>query len=130
MSLVSLASFPNSRVKPRAATSVANTIVRDINALGEPTGTVLPDGGVVTVNGNTEVLGIDADRTYILLYNSGEADIVYSYTDDANLEVPNAQEGGFLLIAGASVDLETKSALYIKSTSAVRGKVSIDVGRG
>lgn len=130
MSLVSLASFPNSRVKPRAATTEANTFIRDIPAVSEIGGTVLPDGGVVTANGNVEVLAEDPDRTYVELYNNSQEDIVYSYTDDADLHLATAQNGGFTLVAGASISLENKSSYYCKSKSAVRAIVNIDVGRG
>jgi hypothetical protein len=130
MSLISLASFPNSRVKPRAATSEAATFRKTINGVGEAS-LLLPDGGVVTANGNTLLFDADEDRTYIELRNtSTDTDLVYSYNDLPDLEQKIGQDGGFLLPAGASISLEAKTAIYAKSTTGARLEVHIDQGRG
>lgn len=133
MALISLASYPNSRVKPRQATSIATTVPRIVNALGETTGTIMPDGGVVTANGNMELLVPNPDRTYTVLFNNSDVDMVYAYTDIVDMEQNINQIGGFLLKAGCSIDLENKEYLYAKSTQGGtinRVSVSMDIGRG
>lgn len=129
--LTSLASYPNSRVKPRSATEQAFTLVRAVNVVDAAAGSPLPDGGVVTANGNTQILPADPDRTYIELQNTHETqDIVYAYSDLANMEQADNGIGGFLLRAGASISLESKGPVFCKSKGANVVTVNIDIGRG
>jgi hypothetical protein len=110
MSLISLASYPNSRVKPRAATSETETLRISIND---------------SAGANTKLLEDDADRTYIVLFNPSSEDIVYDYFDN-----PNILTEGFLLKATGSIDLETKGEVYAKSTTGSPVTLSLDIGRG
>lgn len=106
-----LASFQNSRIRPRSATEDATTDQVTI-AVGAP---------------NTLVRAANPNRTYITLRNentgSGE-DIRYMYEDSANILTD-----GFLLKAGEAIDLESKEAIYAQAISAPVN-MSIDEGEG
>lgn len=131
MANISLASFPNSRVKPRAATSEAKVWRKVIASTANSPGDDPGDGSTVTAEGNTMLLGADPDRTYMMLQNLSETDkIVYAYSDLTDMETRTVQEGGFVLLPGANAVLENKGTLYAKSTTANNIEVNLDVGRG
>jgi len=108
MPLQSLASFKNSRVSTRQATTSAD---------------VVPV--VVSNAANTLVAPANTNRTYVTIRNenttSGD-DIRYDYFDN-----PNILTQGFLIKAGEAVDLENMSAIYAR---AVANNVSLSVDEG
>jgi len=110
MAITSKASFKNSRVQPRAATTSANVFQINI-----PTGV------------NTEIIGINENRTYITLRNENTTagnDVRYDYIDNADILTE-----GFLLKAGEAVDLESKSAIFARATTNAIN-LSVDEGEG
>jgi hypothetical protein len=111
MALYSQASFKNSRVSTRAATTSTN-VWRQPVALGPA---------------NTLVASPNANRTYITLRNENVGandDIRYDYFDNANILTE-----GFLLKAGEAIDLETTQFIYAQAvTNPVT--MSIDEGSG
>lgn len=126
-----LASFPNSRIKPRSATSKADTKRSQVNANGEVAGTVLADGGVVTVNGNTLVVPANPNQTYITLRNESKTDrVFYSYSDKPTMVSGDQDDAGSFLEAGEAFDMEAKSGVYCRSESGSRLFVRIDFGEG
>jgi len=120
-----LASFPNSRIKPRSATSVADTKRARVNGDGEATGTVLEDGGVVTANGNTQVIAPNQNQTYINLRNESNERLYYSYTDD-----PAIINNGSFLEAGEAFDMESKQGVWCRSSTGSRLWARLDFGEG
>lgn len=110
MSITSKASFKNSRVEPRAATSSA-----DVSQVAVGTGS------------NTLIAAANSNRTYITLRNenttAGE-DMRYDYFDNGSI-----LSQGFLLKAGEAVDLETRGEIYGRGTSATL-LISVDEGQG
>lgn len=111
MSIISRASFKNSRVAPRAATTSA-----DVFRVSVPTSSP-----------NTQIVPANDNRTYITLRSEATTtgdDVRYDYTDNVNILTE-----GFLLKAGEAIDLESKSAIYARSvTNAVT--ISVDEGQG
>lgn len=149
------ASFPNSRIKPRAATSTANTYQVNLDIIGSPL---------------TLVAGEDLNRTYALLqnfsqlnslyylyaktgvidpsvvatngltgalfYNSG-TNTLYQKQDDGtttNWVVVLPQDVGELILPGATASLECPQDIYALANSFVplipALKVGVDVGFG
>lgn len=104
MALIDLASFPNSRIKPRAATT--NSFIYQNN---------LAPGTVF------EARPIVPERTYATLKNNTGADLFYDRhgTPDTN---------GFLLEAGQAIDLEGPQPIYLYSLTG--GAWTIDEGKG
>jgi hypothetical protein len=110
MSITAKASFKNSRVQPRAATTSANTF-----QISVPTGT------------NTTIIAPNSNRTYVTIRNENTAannDIRYDYFDN-----PSILTEGFLLKAGEAVDLETKGSIFARATTATVN-LSVDEGEG
>lgn len=107
--LNSLASYPNSRVKPRPATSEGVISVVELEA---------------STGSNVMILPIDANRVIATLSNPSTVDIRYDYFDNVNILTE-----GFLLKAGCSIDIESKGEVYAISTGSVV-EVQLDIGRG
>ena len=108
MPIVDLASFPNSRIKNRPATSLATTGKLE----------VLPGA-------NRLLLDADANRTYVELRNLGPCDIVYGYSDD-----PLLIDNGELLRADESVKLESPQTIYALNLGGVATYINFDKGVG
>lgn len=127
-----LASFPNSRVKPRSATSNARTKRAQINADGEAAGTVLADGGVVTTNGNTLVLPANENQTYINIRNESKTHrLYYAYSDLPDIINGVGENAGGFLEVGEAFDAESKSGIYCRcESSSERIYVRLDFGQG
>lgn len=128
-----LASFQNSRIKPRNATSNARTTRKEVNFNGEAAGTVLADGGVVTANGNTIVVTPNPNQTYIFMRNESKKDrMYYSYLDKPNMVAGLGDESGNFLEAGEAIDLETKDEIiYARMDNlTTRGSATFDLGEG
>jgi hypothetical protein len=111
MSITSKASFKNSRVQPRAATTSAD-VFQSVVATSAP---------------NTLIIGPNANRTYVTLRNENSTtgdDIRYDYIDNANILTQ-----GFLLKASEAIDLETKGSIWARAV-ANSVALSIDEGQG
>lgn len=104
MALIDLASFPNSRIKPRAATTESYIY----------NGTLVPSE--VTL-----VRPILPERTYATLKNNTGAALYYDRHG-------NPDTDGFLLEPGQAIDLEGPQAIYLWATAG--GDWTIDEGRG
>lgn len=102
-----LASFPNSRIKPRPSTRVAVT-----------------DRVLVPSAGPISLLAADPNRTILTLFNEGPNDIFYQYSTSLNILVD-----GFRLIAGAATDLESPEEIFVQADG-VDSTLSIDDGTG
>ncbi len=128
-----LASFPNTRERPRKPTLTADTgrvMVKqngDIGTFDTTNGVTVSDEGKQTTNGNTIVKAYDQDRTYLTLRNVSPADaIVYGYRDRADLN-----NTGMILRAGDSVDIDSLDTIYARGISGSMDiDVRIDFGRG
>jgi hypothetical protein len=108
--LYSQASFKNSRVSTRKATTAADTFQVSV-----PTGV------------NTLFRAANANRTYLTMRNENATtgqDMRYDYFDN-----PAILTQGFLLKAGEAVDLENPSDIYARAVS-VAVTVSGDEGTG
>ena len=110
MALYAQASFKNSRVSTRQATTSA-------------------DVAPVTVSNvaNTLVAAANSNRTYITLRNENTTagdDIRYDYFDNVNILTE-----GFLIKAGEAVDLENQSAIYARAVANIVS-LSVDEGQG
>jgi hypothetical protein len=130
---MTLASFPNSRIKPRNATTNASTKKTQVNFNGEAAGTVLADGGVVSANGNTLVVSPNANQTYIYLRNGSNADrMYYAYEDKPNIITGLGANGGNFLEPGEAIDLETSNeSIYARmDSSTTRANAHFDLGEG
>lgn len=111
MAIISVnASFKNSRVSPRAATTQADTGKVSVNSSAGP---------------NTLVLAADPARTYCTMRNTSTTDdLRYAYFDDSNILTE-----GMLLKAGEAVDMESPTDIYARSVGASLDVV-LDIGRG
>ena len=128
---IDLASFPNSRIKPRAATTEANTKRAQVNAKGEAPETILADNGVVTANGNTQVLPPNQNQTYINVRNEDKNNrVYYSYSDKPDMVGGDQLDAGSFLEPGEAFDMEARSGVYMCSENAQRIYVVIDFGQG
>lgn len=106
-----LASFPNSRIKPRPATTQSDTYIATVPS------------GVATL-----IAAANVNRTLITVRNNSTSDIYYGY--DASITGSVGANGGFLLKAYDSVDLGDPGNIYIFQSSGVAVLVSIDEGEG
>ncbi len=114
MAGTALASFPNSRIKPRSATRE-----RTINILSVPQAGASP-------NGNTSIApNQNGNRTSVTIANEGPSDIRYNYFDDATMATT-----GFLLPAGSSVDEDDQREIFAKSLTATASQLSVSDGVG
>lgn len=128
-----LASFPNSRIRPRKPTESATTFGRTV----EPDGTigavdpgaaepVFADEDSQTVNGNTVVAARNLNRTYLTIRNVDPSEsIAYAYDDTIDITVD-----GMILRAGDSADLESPQTVYAVSLGAVAVNLRYDQGIG
>ncbi|MEO5348887.1 MAG: hypothetical protein H7836_04500 [Magnetococcus sp. YQC-3] len=111
MPLTSLASFKNSRVSTRQATTSADVVPVPVS----------------TGPANTLVAPVNTNRTYITLRNENTLagdDMRYDYFDN-----PAILTQGFLIKAGEAVDLENQTAIYARAVvNAVQ--LSVDEGQG
>jgi hypothetical protein len=104
MALIDLASFPNSRIKPRAATSESHIF-----------------NGSLVAGQITMVRPFLSERTYATLKNNTGSDLKYDREGHPNTN-------GFLLSPGQAIDLEGPQEIYLWSS--VGGSWTIDEGRG
>lgn len=104
MALIDLASFPNSRIKPRAATTDSNIY-----------------NGIIDPSTVEMVRPILPERTYATLKNNTGSTLFYDRhgAPDTN---------GFVLEVGQAIDLEGPQAIYLWSPAG--GAWTIDEGRG
>lgn len=108
-----LASFPNSRVKPRPATSARDTSIVDIPA-----------------NTTKQVIGQNLNRTDLLLKNlDSSIKVWYGYDNSINTNI--GANGAFPLEPGDSVSIDVGIPIFVfnpDGASAVN--VSLDEGEG
>ena len=113
-----LASFKNSRVYGRKATTSASTADLVINAIAGPP---------------TLILAADLDRTYGTLENLHATDSMKYMYRASGAAIPTIAQilaNGFELLAGVGVDTESPEELYGLSTTVNPIPVDIDQGRG
>ena len=128
-----LASFPNTRERPRKPTLTSDTKAVSVNphtVIGtfNTTTTIITviDEGKQTTMGNTIVKALDADRTYVTLRNVDAKDaICYGYRDRADLNVT-----GMILRAGDSVDIDSLDTVFCTGLGVAAIDVRVDFGRG
>jgi hypothetical protein len=107
MAFTKLASFPNSRIKPRPVTRVAST--EEIT---------VPSLGVVTIPANV-------NRSYLTLFNTDPTNpLRYGY------DLALVATEGFLLIKEATIDLESPEPVYVFNPNGVNVAITIDEGSG
>ena len=104
MALIDLASFPNSRIKPRAATTDSSIY-----------------NGVLVASTITTARPFVAERTYATLKNNTGSSLYYDRHGEPDVD-------GFLLEAGQAIDLEGPQAIYLWNTTG--GAWTIDEGIG
>ena len=131
--LDSLASFPNTRERPRKPTLTSDTKSVSVAPQGS-TGSfvtsgvvILPsDEGKITTMGNTVVKASDSERTYITLRNVDAKDaIVYGYRDRSDLNTT-----GMILRAGDSVDIDSLDTIFCRGLGVGSIDVRVDFGKG
>lgn len=126
-----LASFPNTRERPRRPTQSAITyaVAALISAVGpldtSTTAVTAANIGQQTTQGNTVVAPANPDRTYLTLRNLDPTEaVVYGYTDNPALDTE-----GMILRAGDSVDLDSiDNVIYVRSIGATPVDCRIDRG--
>ena len=102
-----LASFPNSRIKPRPATRVRAT-----------------DDLLVTSAVPVSIAPATPDRTSLTLFNRGAFDLRYQYATNVNILVD-----GFVLPSLSSVDLDSPEEVFAQAIG-TDTTVSLDDGIG
>lgn len=108
--LYSQASFKNSRVSTRQATTSANVYE-----------------GTVSNVANTLIAPANSNRTYVTIRSESTVagdDLRYDYFDN-----PNILTQGFLLKASEAIDLENQSDIYARAV-ANPVPISVDEGSG
>lgn len=90
------ASFKNSRIFPRPATTSADT--------GEVAVAII--GGGASPNGNTAIRAANPNRTYLTLFNFGPNPLRIAYTDDVSMG------DEFLIPVSSSYDVDTSETVF------------------
>lgn len=112
MPLIFLASFPNSRIKPRPARTTGDTDIVEI-----------PN------NVTTKILDADPNRVNALLRNlSSNFPIYYGYDNSVNSSV--GETGGMLVAPLDSVVIDDPRDVYVFQNSGGPINISLDVGQG
>jgi hypothetical protein len=101
------ASFKNSRISPRSATTTADTGPR----------TVTPVASIIVVANST--------RTYLALKNEGPDTIRYGYDNS-----PTLATDGIPIPKSVAVEIESPGAIWAIATGLVDCTVYIDEGSG
>lgn len=109
---VNLASFPNSRIKPRPATSARDSFIFEV-----------PDGGA------TLVVPQNVNRTDVLIKNLDSINSVY-YGYDASIDDNVGANGSTELKAGESISIDVATDIYVFNNSGGAINVSVDEGEG
>lgn len=107
-----LASFPNSRIKPRPATSQRDTSIVEV-----------PDGGV------SSVASPNQNRTDIQLRNLDSANSVY-YGYENSIDDSVGASGSVELKAGETVSIDVTSEIFVFNNSGAAINIAIDEGEG
>lgn len=110
---VQLASFPNSRIKPRPVRSQGDTEI--LTLAGGP--------------GVTQILPANLNRVNALVRNLDSTNNLYYGYDNAIDGSPGAQ-GGFLLSPLQTVSLDDPRAIFIYNGNAAPVNICIDEGEG
>jgi len=115
MSIIFLASFPNSRNYPRTATKVAENLA-----------------GTIVANDVTKILNGDENSTYATLRSNGSADTVYIYYVNVGEPPPSVIDIltlGMLVQPYDGYEIESKQDVYASSAVA-DVDYRIDNGKG
>lgn len=108
-----LASFPNTRLRPRQATRTAETY-----------------GGIAPVGTPVLVRPENRNRTYLTLRNTNVQDsMVYGYGPDANDDV-FLTNNGMILRPGDSMDIDSLEEVYAMSIGVTPVTFRVDEGQG
>ena len=110
--ILNLASFPNSRIKPRPATSARDSSIVEV-----------PDGGAILA------VAQNLNRTDVLLKNLDSVNSVY-YGYDASIDDQVGSDGSTELKAGEAVSIDVASDIFIFNNSGSAVNVSVDEGEG
>ena len=113
-----LAIFPNSRIKPRATTKTEVPFQRTACGNGEAPGIIMPDGGVVTANGNILLMPADPNRTFLFFRNTDQLNTLYfCYVDSARALTAQGTGSDYWqpLFPNEGTDIESKEPVYVKS---------------
>jgi len=111
MSGILLASFPNSRIKPRPATTSSDTF-----SITVPTAVA------------TLIAAANPNRTVLTIRNTSPTDAYYGY--DAGITVAPGPTSGFLLKGLDSVDIQDPGDVYVIQSSGVAIQIDVDAGQG
>ncbi len=108
-----LASFPNTRIRPRPATRRAETF-----------------GGLAPVGIPVLAKAANRARTYLTIRNTNlSSDMAYGYGDQANDSNYLTNEG-MILRPGDSMDIESLEDVYVMSIGATPVEFREDEGEG
>ena len=110
---VQLASFPNSRVKPRPVRTQGDTQIQ-----------TLPAGP-----GVTQILPANLNRVNALVRNLDSSNSLY-YGYDNSIDGSPGPQGGFLLSPLQTVSLDDPKAIFIDNPNGVAVNICIDEGEG
>lgn len=117
MAITYLASFPNSRIKPRSATRT-----REVTEVV-----------IAADNAKTTVLSEDDNRTVATINNVGTVNLRYAYKGDVVEVDDKIRTEGYLMEPGDKIDIDVSEELIMQTDSAVAattGLVSVDDGVG
>lgn len=112
MPIVQLASFPNSRVKPRPVRTTGDTQIIQVLA-----------------SSTTQILAANPNRVDVLVRNLDSTNSIY-YGYDASIDGSVGPNGGFRLDAGQTVKIDDPRAIFIFNGNAVAINIDIDEGEG
>jgi hypothetical protein len=108
-----LASFPNSRIKPRPVRTTGTTQIVSV-----------PGGGVAT-----QILPADANRVNVLIRNlDSSRDLYYGYSPNVDNNV--GVNGGFELKPFDTANLDDPRPIYIYNANPTAVLISLDIGQG
>lgn len=117
---VNLASFPNSRINPTPATSLAvqSVVTVPANTASDPL---------------THIVAANPNRTYLTIYNTHATDSMRFMNYTGSGAIPTKAQilaNGFLLIAGAAYEIDTPEAVFAISTTASTIPLDLEEGSG
>lgn len=112
MPVILLASFPNSRIKPRPARTQGDTQI------------------VSVANGGASLVApANANRTNILIRNLSAVETIY-YGYDASVDGSVGANGGFAILPYDTANIDDPGSIYIFNGGAAPVDISIDEGEG
>lgn len=112
MPVILLASFPNSRIKPRPARTQGHTEIA----------TLAPGGASLVAPANL-------NRTNLLLRNLSATETIY-YGYDASVDATPGPTGGFAVLPYDTANIDDPGSIYVYNGGLASVNVSIDEGEG